>query len=366
VTGRPTGGILLAATSLLLGAAAPAQETAAKLDQCFHLQSAKLPFSGIAVASDGQARFERASGFADTAKSRPPSMHTPFRLASVQKVLTAVAIGQLADRGKISLDAPVGTYLQGLPPAIAKVTIDQLLHHQSGVASMTMLNPQIARTLLSAKTARDLIPLVAAEPLAFPPGSKTQYSNGGYYLLGAVIEAMSGRSYGDYLQGQVFTPLQMTHSGMLAAEGTATRFTRMSPRGPLASPQPVAGEPDFPATAAGDGVSSAEDMLLLGRALVGDTLISKAVKERIFQHLTTPWKIGQSGGTIGENTDFAVFPDNGWVTVVLSNYDPPAGELMGEVLRKVAAGGPCAPLGPEDRPSPFQLIVKPPPGAAHS
>jgi CubicO group peptidase (beta-lactamase class C family) len=360
-------GLLLAGTGVLLGAAAPPPgPTEATLRQCFDLQAQKTPFSGVVAASDGKARFERVAGFVDAAGTKPPSTDVPFRLASVQKVLTGVAIGRLVDQGRISLDAPVGKYLGGLPADLAQVTIDQLLHHQSGVASMTMLNPQIAQALMAAKSALDLVPLVASQPLAFPPGSKTEYSNGGYYLLGAVIEAVSGMSYGDFLQAQLFGPLHMTSSSTSQRPDVATPYTRMmAGGGPGDAPRPMSGGPLFPATAAGDGVSSASDMLALGRALVGDQVIAKATKERIFQHKSDPWRIGQSGGAPGANTDFAVFPDTGWVTIVLSNYDPPAGELMGEVIRKVASGGACQPLAPEDRPSPFRMILRPPPEAVH-
>jgi len=359
---RATGLFLVAAT--LIAAAPNSSSLEERLGQCFAQQSAKTPFSGIVVASDGHARFERAAGFVDEAGQRRPDADTPFRLASVQKVLTEIAVGQLVDAGKIDLDAPVGRYLPDLPKELSAVTIDQLVHHQSGVASFTMLNPQIADALMSAHSAHDLIPLVAAQPLAFPPGSKTEYSNGGYFLLGAVIEAASGESYGDYLQSKVFKPLGMTHSSLAPTPEAAVRYTKMSPAGPAETPRPMgAGLLDLPASSAGDGLSSASDMLALGRALVGDQLLKKATKERIFQRKADPWRIGQSGGTMGTNTDFAVYPDSGWVVVTLANYDPPAGELMGEVIRKAATGGPCQPLGADDRPSPFKMILRPPPQA---
>lgn len=359
---RATGLFFAAAT--LIGAAPNPSSLETRLGQCFAQQAAKTPFSGIVVASDGHADFERTAGFVDQAGRRRPDADTPFRLASVQKVLTEVAVGQLVDAGKIDLEAPIGRYLPDLPKDLSAVTIDQLVHHQSGVASFTMLNPQIADALMSAHSARDLVPLVAAQPLAFAPGSRTEYSNGGYFLLGAVIEAASGQSYGDYLQSKVFKPLGMTHSALAPRPEAAVRYTKMSPAGPAGTPHAMgAGLLDLPASAAGDGFSSASDMLALGRALVGDQLLKKATKERIFQRRADPWRIGQSGGSIGTNTDFAVFPDSGWVVVTLANYDPPAGELMGEVMRKAATGGPCQPLGAEDRPSPFRMILRPPPQA---
>lgn len=223
------------------GAAAspPSTSTVAQLEQCFVQQSAKVPFSGIAVAANVNARFEHASGFVDEAGERPPTAGTPFRLASVQKVLTAIAIGQLVDQGKIALNAPVGRYLGGLPADLGAATIEQLLHHQSGAASFTMITPDFVEGVRSAKSARDLVPLVAAQPLAFPPGSRTEYSNGGYLLLGGVIEAVSGKMYGDYLQTEIFRPLHMTHSAFAAPADTAIRYSRISPSGPLDIPRPM-------------------------------------------------------------------------------------------------------------------------------
>jgi CubicO group peptidase (beta-lactamase class C family) len=358
--------LIITAGSGLIGAAPPANidPMSSRLETCFDQQAAKVPFSGIVIASDGRARFERAAGFVDAVGTQAPTASVPFRLASVQKVLTAVAIGQLVDAGKINLDAPVGRYLTGLPAELGAVTMDQLLHHQSGVASFTMLDPELVQTLSAAKSARDLVPLVAARPLDFPPGTRTEYSNGGYFLLGAVIEAVSGQSYGNFLQSRIFKPLGMTHSSLASDSAAAVRYTRRSQAGPAETPRPMpAGMLDLPASSAGDGLSSASDMLALGGALVGDRLLKKATKERIFPHKANPWRIGQSGGAPGTNTDFAVYPETGWVVVTLANYDPPAGELMGEVMRKVVTGGPCAPLGAEDRPPPF-MILRPSPGSA--
>jgi len=361
VIGRAT--LIVATIVAAQNAAAnpPSNPTVVQLERCFDEQAAKVPFSGIAAAANGDARFEHASGFVDETGSRGANADVPFRLASVQKVLTAIAIGQLVDQGKIALDAPVSRYLDGLPADLGAATIDQLLHHQSGAASFTMITPDFVEGFRAAKSARDLVSLVAAQPLAFPPGSRTEYSNGGYLLLGGVIEAVSGQTYGDYLQAGIFGPLHMAHSAFAAPADTATRYSRVSPGGMIDKPRPISGNKHAAPTAAGDGVSTAADLLTLGRALVGNQLLSNAVKERIFQRRAGPWRIGQSGGAPGTNTDFAVFPDTGWVVVVLSNFDPPGGELMGEVLRKVAVGGPCQPLGAEDRPSPFHLILMPPP-----
>jgi CubicO group peptidase (beta-lactamase class C family) len=350
--------------ALLNSAAASAAQaqsaTAEALAACYDKQAALAPFSGVVLAERGDESFVRTAGkFSSDAGAMPRDAR--FRLASVQKVLTKVAIGQLVDAGRIKLDAPVTTYLPDLPPEFAAITIDHLLQHRSGVAGFTLMTPQIASALAGASTARDLVPAVISQPLGFKPGERQQYSNGGYFLLGAVIEQVTGKEYGTYLEEALFRPLGMTSTSLAADPRTANGFTRMAPGGaPLTEARPLPAAMSLQrGTPAGNGVSTADDLIKLGRALSGDQLISKAVKERLFPRRNGEWRVGQSGGNIGVNSDFAVFPDRGWSLVVLSNYDPPAGELMGEALRGVLLGKGCTPLSPKDRPSPFR---QPPPG----
>ena len=130
----------------------------------------------------------------------------------------------------------------------------------------------------------------------------------------------------------------------------------------LAAPRPLLVQREPRGSPAGDGVTTADDMVRLGRALLGDTLLRPATKARLFPARPgEPWRIGQSGGSIGINTDLAIFPQSGLISVVLSNFDPPAGDLMGFVLRKAALGEGCTPLREEDRPSPMMRRLPPPP-----
>jgi CubicO group peptidase (beta-lactamase class C family) len=292
-----------------------------------------------------------------------PTHDRRYRLASVGKIFTEVAIGRLVDQGRIRLDAPIGTYLPDLPPAIAAVTVEQLLHHRSGVAPLHFMTPEFIAARHNARTARDLLPLVVNEPLAFAPGSQTQYSNGGYFVLGAIIEAVSGRAYADYLQREIFTPLGMSGSGIAADADTATPMSRMQGPGapPLDAPAPMRGFPEFDGTPAGDSVSTIDDLLALGRALVSDRLISEATKAAIFpRRQGAAWRIGQAGGRPGGNTYFMAYPESGAILVVLTNYDPPGGELMGEALSGVLGGNACHPLSAADRPSPMTVLRAPP------
>ncbi|HKX92989.1 MAG TPA: serine hydrolase domain-containing protein [Sphingomicrobium sp.] len=324
-----------------------------ELARCYERQAALVPFSGVVLAKDASTNFVTASGYMDEAQSRPISADTRFRLASVQKVLTKTAIGLLVEQGKLGLDDPVGKYVPDLPDELASATIQQLLDHRSGAAAFTRLSPEVQAALLDARTTSDLVDLVASQPTSFRPGERQEYSNGGFFLLGAVIERISGKSYGDYLAAAIFRPLGMTATGLTGDTRTASPLSKMAAEMRSAAAIPM-GSGERRASPAGDGVSTASDLARLGAALAGDKFLSRTTRERLFRPRDGVWRIGQGGGTLGSNTDLAAFPDNGWVIVVLSNFDPPAGELMAEALRGVVLGKGCTPLSEKDRPSPLR------------
>jgi D-alanyl-D-alanine carboxypeptidase len=324
----------------------------ADMGKCMTEQLKQLPFSGIVAAGIANQQFEKVNGFADARGSVAISRETPFRLASVGKLFTQVAIGMLVDAGKLRLEDSVRRHLPELPEAFAAITISQLLEHRSGVAPMTRPNIADAPVMAAAKTSRDLVALIAAKPLTSAPGSQEQYSNGGYLLLGAVIEAASGDSYRSYVERQLFAALGMKSSSFEPASNAATPLTRMSPPGqpPATSPQPRIEFPEFKASSAGDALSSAADMELFAKALIGDQLLKAATKAAVFPRRSQPWRIGQAGGTAGSNTAFWVMPErNSWL-IVLSNFDPPAGELMGSALAPLLSGEVCSVQAPRQLP----------------
>lgn len=348
----------LSAPVAAAGSQAPG--TAEALAACYKKQAEVTPFNGVVLAGRDAQTFYRSAGYLDAGRQVPFSRDTRFRLASVQKVLTKIAVGQLVDKGRIKLDDPVGKHVPGLPPQMAAVTIDQLLRHRSGVASFTRMTPETGNAIVKAQSARDLLPMIVAQPLSFRPGERQEYSNGGYFLLGVLIEVVSGKEYGRYLADAIFRPLSLTATSLVGDARTAVGMTRMGPdQQPLQAARATADPMTDRGSAAGNGVSSADDLVRLGRALVGDGLLSRATKERLFPRRQGAWRVGQSGGSIGVNTDFAAFPENGWVLAVLSNYDPPGAELMGEALRGVVSGLGCTPLSEKDRPSPIRLMRPP-------
>lgn len=342
--------VLLAAAASQAQAQVPANFGEA-VNACFRAQHAATPFSGVVLAARGSDRVLNIEGTTDG--SRAHSRSQTYRLASVGKVLTQVAIARLIDQGRVRLEAPISTYLPDLPAPLGAVTVEQLLQHRGGVSPMIRFTPDLVEAMRAARTARELVPLVAGEPLAFAPGTQMQYSNGGYVLLGAVIEAVSGTSYADFLQREILTPLGMSATSMTGNEAVAPSMTRMA--GPGAPPRETPARSNFPALSspAGDGVSSADDLLRLARALNGHSFLTDATKAAVFPRRGAAWQIGQAGGRPGANAFFGAFPELDASLVVLTNYDPPAGELMGMVLARLIATGTCRPLTPADMPGPM-------------
>lgn len=340
------------ALSLALAWAAPALAAEGALQRelaaCAAEQAKLAPFNGFIAAGSGDVRFEHASGFADALGRVPMARTTPFRLASVGKLFTQVAIGLLVDAGKLRLEDSVRRHLPELPESFSPITISQLLEHRSGVAPMTRPDMADAPAMAGARTARDLVSLVAAKPLSLEPAGSPQYSNGGYLLLGAVIEAASGKTYRDHVAQQIFVPLGMRSSSFEPGTDAAVPMTRLTGPGqpPSATPQPRIEFAALKASSAGDALSSAADLEAFATALIGDRFLTPATKAAVFPARSQPWRAGQAGGAPGSNTSFFVYPDRGAWLVVLSNLDPPAGELMGQALSPVLAGQACRTSAP--------------------
>src|SRR5688572_6581320 len=144
-------------------------------------------------------------------------------------MFTAVAIGQLADSGKLRFDDPVGRHLPDLPAELRAITVDQLLTHRSGLRDY--FQPKNRAAMQSARTATDLLPIAIADGLAFAPGSAQAYSNSGFVVLGAIVERLSGLRFADYLQRRVFATAGMAETSLDGTAPRAVPMTRMSPDG---------------------------------------------------------------------------------------------------------------------------------------
>ncbi len=316
-------------------------------------QCAAGRFSGaVLVARGSKILHSSACGLADREKTVPCTEQTRFRIGSMNKMFTAVAVLQLVQSGKIRLDDPVGKHLRDYPnrDVAQKVTVHHLLTHTGGTGDI--FGPQFREKRKELRDIQDYIKLYGSRGLEFEPGSKWAYSNYGFLLLGAIIEAVTGRSYYDYVRDRVFKPAGMNATDSLpedqAVPGRATGYIR-APGGGL---KPNTDTLPYRGTSAGGGYSTTRDMLRFARALLGHKLLDpKHTQLLISGKVDTPgggqyaygfgvgteggarW-FGHGGGAPGMNGSLKVFPDSGYVVVALANLDPPAAGRIADFISR--------------------------------
>ena len=291
-------------------------------------------FSGVVLlAHDGQVVFHEARGLASSEYNIPNRPETRFNLGSINKLFTRVAIGQLVERKKISLDDPLGKFLPDYPnpEAAEKVTVLHLLDMTSGIGDF--FGPKFNETPKDRiRELSDYLPLFAAQPLLFQPGSDRRYSNGGYVVLGLIIEKASGQAYGDYVRDNICLPAGMEATAHLDADvptpGVANGYTRnwdwndhesQARRANLYT-RPVRG------SSAGGGYSTAMDLYRFAMALKAGKLLGPLAHE---------WFDGPqayAGGAPGINAELDMDTVPGWTIVVLANYDPPAANQIAQKI----------------------------------
>lgn len=197
-------------------AAAPQAELTASIDAFLDAHHALDQFSGaVLVADRGRVVYQGARGEANSDWAIPNAPSTKFRIASVTKQFTALAILQLVDAGALELDAPITRYLTDYPAESGdKVTVRHLLNHTSGIPSYTerpnFFNDEAKERL----PVDEFVKAYCSDPLEFEPGSQFNYNNSGYFLLGAILEEVTGQTYAEVLGERIFTPLGMRDTGI--------------------------------------------------------------------------------------------------------------------------------------------------------
>jgi serine beta-lactamase-like protein LACTB len=204
VTGAAVAWLALAAAAV--PSPAPTELPAsARIEAAVSREMSRLGIPGLTVAlvQDGQVRWANGYGLADLENFVPAKISTIYRIASLSKPITAVATLQLAERGKLDLDAPIQKYVPDFPDKGAPITARQLLCHQSGIRHVQDGEWGSTRHYTNLVAALEVF---KDDPLLFAPGTRAEYSTYGFSLLGAVIEGASGTTYLDYLRENVFTP----------------------------------------------------------------------------------------------------------------------------------------------------------------
>jgi CubicO group peptidase (beta-lactamase class C family) len=326
-------------------AAAPTNEQiTAKIDEYMNAAVKVEGFSGsILVARDGKPIVNKGYGMANIELNVPNTPDTVFRIGSVTKQFTAMAIMMLAERGKLNVNDPACKYLTDCPAAWQSITVKNLLTHTAGVPNYTSF-PDFAKTAALPATSAEMIGRFRDKPLDFAVGEKYAYSNSGYYLLGAIIEKVSGKSYADFLQENIFTPLGMRQSGYDVSarviKNRASGYAKQGGEFVNASYMDMT----LPG-AAGAIYSTTGDMLLWDQALYTEKLVSRKALDETFTPVKSNygygWSIGKQfdrqvighGGNIfGFASHITRFPADKITVIVLSNVQgAPSGKIANDL-----------------------------------
>jgi D-alanyl-D-alanine carboxypeptidase len=331
------------------------QEALTALDRAVGQAVEADEFSGtVLVARRGKTVLLKAWGLASKEFGVPNRPDTRFNLGSINKIFTRIAVAQLIEKGKLSLDDTIGKYLPDYPnrDAAGKVTIRQLLEMQSGIGDF--FGARFDATPKNRfRNNADFLPMFADQPLAFSPGTQRQYSNGSYVVLGETIARVSGQDYYDYVRDYIFTPAGMKDSDSYEADVPVTNvaegYTRdwddvdraSGPRRNNIYTRPARG------SAAGGGYSTAPDLVRFTEALVGDKLLSPPYTDWILTG-AEPQQVrgsragapaggglGIAGGAPGINAALEFEVATGDVIIVMSNYDPPAAVEISKKARRI-------------------------------
>ena len=180
------------------------------------MQERHVPGLAVAVVENGAITEQRAHGIANLETATAMTTGAVFELASVTKPITATAVMMLVEEGRVSLDAPISTYIDATPAAWAPITVRQLLTHTSGLDNISL--PQIQGAVPLRVTTAQMFDYLVQQPLRWPIGQNGWYSDAGYFLLGMIIERASGQSYRAFLEQRIFGPAGMTNSSVLDNE----------------------------------------------------------------------------------------------------------------------------------------------------
>jgi CubicO group peptidase (beta-lactamase class C family) len=183
-----------------------------RMDRMVRYYSDDDLFSGsVMVARDGKVLFSEAYGYADQEWKTPNTLDTRFRIGSLSKQFTAAAILMLEDRGLLKVEDPLKKYIPNIPASWEGITIHHLLTHTSGIQTYTLAgHPWPTNEPFDIPK---LVDFLKDAPLDFPPGTDYRYDNSGYFLLGGIIENVSGQSYEKFLHENIFAPLGMANTG---------------------------------------------------------------------------------------------------------------------------------------------------------
>ena len=314
-------------------------DKARKIDEVLSLANKYHLFNGsVLVAENGKVIHKKGYGFANMEWNIPNATDTRFRLGSITKQFTAALILQLVDEGKVKLNGKLSDYLPMYRKDIGdKVTVHQLLNHTSGIPSYTGLPGFFANVSRNAYTVDDFVKQYASNDLEFEPGSKFSYNNSGYFLLGAVIEKVTGKSYDKALKERILGPLGMKNTGYDLHSPIIERRATGYERGANGYRNAPYLDMSIP-YAAGSMYSTVDDLFLWDQALYTDRIVSAQSKALMYKPALADYAYGwvvnkaefgngtppverimHGGGINGFNTLLIRYPQQKHLIVLLDN-----------------------------------------------
>jgi len=325
-------------------AALPAREDGASLvkglEELLVRLAAEDRFSGVVlVARNGTVLFKKAYGYADRSRKIRNDVDTRFRIGSMNKMFTSVAIAQLVQSGRLNYSDTLATLLPDYPDKeiAGKVTVHHLMTHTSGLGDY--FSPAFDKKKDALRALKDYMPFFAGKPLKFAPGAGWSYSNAGMIVAGLIVERVSGENYFDYVRAHVYGPAGMKDSGTgektRSERNRAVGYTRRDGRW-------VSNYETLPlmGSSAGGGDSTAGDLLRFDQALRKHTLLNAAFTALVLtgkaddgggdmyaygfveRKVAGERTVGHDGGAPGMNAILEMYRDTGWTVIVLANRDP--------------------------------------------
>ncbi len=362
--------IVSVTAACLLGAIAAAAQSAdstavkERLDAVAKSYTAGNAFMGAVLVVDGdRTLLDKGYGMANLEWNIPDAPDVKFRLGSLTKQFTATLVLLLQQDGKLNIADPVSKYLPDAPKSWQKITLTNLLGHTSGIPNFTN-GKEFGPWSMNARTHEEELAFFRDKPLDFEPGTKFDYSNSNFEVLGVVIEKVSGEKYGDLLRKRIFEPLGMKDTGLDSDELVLPKRAQgymLAKDGLVVARSESMSVP----WAAGSMYSTTGDLLRWERGLFG----GKILNEASLKTMTTAGKgdyglgigVGQTegvktvlhgGGIEGFNTQLTYVPERKIAVVVLSNVNGSApGSMAGKLL--MVAMGKAVVLQSERKPVPI-------------
>ncbi|GAA3604810.1 hypothetical protein GCM10022396_22530 [Flavivirga amylovorans] len=340
-----------------------AQSKVEQIDKLITAYTEYGKFNGSVLVSDhGKVIYKKGFGMANMEWDIPNQTNTKHRLGSITKQFTAMLILQLAADGKLDLQAPITKYLPDYPKETGdKITTHHLLTHTSGIPNYTAFPKFFQEESRNSYTPDEFVKKFADKALEFTPGEKFNYSNSGYFLLGVLVEKLSGKTYEQMLHDKIFTPLSMNESGYdNHGEILKNRATGYEKRGGKFINSNYL-DMSIP-YAAGSMYSTVEDLYKWDQALYTNTILSKEYMDLYFKpyisafgnsHYAYGWgvgynKIGKSsdsiytighgGGINGFNTNISRAPSDKSLVVLLNNTGRAPLNQMTRAIRGIIYG----------------------------